>query len=252
MEVLRRSERNGAAPVVSMVEVLAGETCLAAQRSLFWRRGRIFRFRFQVSRGVLDTWVDESARFCHNRAQLRSCLSQGVVRFEKSWLNLLEICRWVLHKVRLPLSWRLDQHCTTSFKYDVGWVCVRLFVVMSYRVGEILVSWVGPPLVLSFSPPTRKGYSRDALKKDVGKILGVCCRGFATWAPTLPAKTVAQSLPEVEKVQAEAVAKKGAEALSKRPTKESLHPRKKVNVSNRHMSQHGEEGSKSHASKGKE
>ncbi|RZS11948.1 hypothetical protein BHM03_00043321, partial [Ensete ventricosum] len=196
MEVLRRSERNGAAPVVSMVEVLAGETCLAAQRSLFWRRGRIF--------------------------------------------------------LRLPLSWRLDQHCTTSFKYDVGWVCVRLFVVMSYRVGEILVSWVGPPLVLSFSPPTRKGYSRDALKKDVGKILGVCCRGFATWAPTLPAKTVAQSLPEVEKVQAEAVAKKGAEALSKRPTKESLHPRKKVNVSNRHMSQHGEEGSKSHASKGKE
>ncbi|RRT52625.1 hypothetical protein B296_00020393 [Ensete ventricosum] len=75
---------------------------------------------------------------------------------------------------------------------------------------------------------------------------------FATWAPTLPATTVAQSLPEVEKVQAEAVAKKGAEALSKRPIEESLHPRKKVNVSNRHMSQHGEEGSKSHASKGKE
>ncbi|RWW11292.1 hypothetical protein GW17_00025107 [Ensete ventricosum] len=198
MEVLRRSERNGAAPVVSMVEVLAGETCLAAQRSLFWRRGRIFRFNFGFPyRGGLISTVPPRS----------STMLAG---------------------------------------------SVRLFVVMSYRVGEILVSWVGPPLVLSFSPPTRKGYSRDALKKDVGKILGVCCRGFATWAPTLPAKTVAQSLPEVEKVQAEAVAKKGAEALSKRPTKESLHPRKKVNVSNRHMSQHGEEGSKSHASKGKE
>ncbi|RWW60042.1 hypothetical protein BHE74_00032989 [Ensete ventricosum] len=61
------------------------------------------------------------------------------------------------------------------------------------------------------------------------------------------------SSPEVEKVQAETMAKKGAEASSKRPTEGVTCPRKKVKVSsNRHKSRHEEEGSKSHASKSKE
>ncbi|RRT47244.1 hypothetical protein B296_00013362 [Ensete ventricosum] len=83
--------------------------------------------------------------------------------------------------------------------------------------------------------------------------VGRGCPGLTARAPTPTAPTASLSSPEVQEVRAEAMAKKGVEASSKPPTKETVHPRKKVKVSsNRHKSWQRKEGSKSHTSKSKE
>ncbi|RWW32368.1 hypothetical protein GW17_00002975 [Ensete ventricosum] len=68
----------------------------------------------------------------------------------------------------------------------------------------------------------------------------------------MPVSTIAQSSPEVQEIQAEAIPQKGTEAYGKQPTEGAPHLQKKVKASYHHKSRQGGESSKSHLSKSKE
>ncbi|RZS13580.1 hypothetical protein BHM03_00045184 [Ensete ventricosum] len=75
--------------------------------------------------------------------------------------------------------------------------------------------------------------------------------GSATRAP-MPITIIVQSSVEVLEVRAEAIPGAGPKVSGKRPVEGASQLWKRVKVSDRHMSCHGGEGSKSHSSKVKE
>ncbi|RWV78961.1 hypothetical protein GW17_00059979 [Ensete ventricosum] len=75
--------------------------------------------------------------------------------------------------------------------------------------------------------------------------------GSATRAP-MPIAIIVQSSVEVLEVRAEAIPGAGPKVSGKRPVEGASQLWKRVKVSDRHMSCHGGEGSKSHSSKVKE
>ncbi|RWW29936.1 hypothetical protein GW17_00005511 [Ensete ventricosum] len=98
-----------------------------------------------------------------------------------------------------------------------------------------------------------RGVSVGFIWRIEHELVGGGCSRPATRAPTQIAQAPPLSSPKVEEVRAEIVAKKGTKVSNKGPIERATHLRKMVKVSsNRHKSRHGEEGSKSRASKGKE